>query len=271
MRALNRPTSWWGWHWEPPTPLSVVQLIQAGNMDTRLAALLWVAMERGASLIVAADPPSSGKTTTLSALMAFAPPDTAVYFTRGVGEAFALPPVSRSYHTYLLVNEMSDHIPVYTWGDDARRVFELLVQGYRLGTTMHADTVQGVLDQLEGDLQIPKTHVANLTLIMPLYIGRGYGVVRRVQEVVLLRPNGDAYMLSVIATWDQDDDTFHLFTDDEGRQSLAAWTGLTPEELDAQIEARSGFLQTLLTTGITAIPQVGEAIEGYYARPPSGG
>ncbi len=36
--------------------MSVIELIQAGNMSARLAALFWIAMERGASLIVAADP-----------------------------------------------------------------------------------------------------------------------------------------------------------------------------------------------------------------------
>ena len=123
MRALNQPTSWWGWHWEPPVPMSIIEIVNAGNLNARLAAMLWIAMERGASLIVAADPPSSGKTTTLSALLAFTPPDTAVYFTRGQGETFSLPPRSDAYPTYILINEMSDHIPVYTWDGNARRVF----------------------------------------------------------------------------------------------------------------------------------------------------
>ena len=28
---------------------------------------------------------------------------------------------------------MSDHIPVYTWDDNARRAFQLLADGYSLG------------------------------------------------------------------------------------------------------------------------------------------
>jgi len=105
--------------------MSIVELIKAGNLDARLAAMLWIAMERGASLIVAADPPSSGKTTTLTALLSFTPPETAVYFTQGMGETFALPPRSDSNPTYVLINEMSDHIPVYTWDANARRVTEI--------------------------------------------------------------------------------------------------------------------------------------------------
>src|SRR3990172_9900501 len=55
MRAANQPVSWWGWHWEPPVPLSIVQILRAGNMPPPPAAGFWLALERGASLIVAAD------------------------------------------------------------------------------------------------------------------------------------------------------------------------------------------------------------------------
>src|SRR3990172_669565 len=99
MRAINQPVSWWGWHWEPSVPMSAIELIRAGSMSPRLAAMFWVAMERGASLIVAADPPSAGKTTTLTALLTFTPPDTLVYFTRGLGEPFALPARTNSHPT----------------------------------------------------------------------------------------------------------------------------------------------------------------------------
>jgi hypothetical protein len=246
--------------------MSIIELIDAGNMDSRLAAMFWVAMERGASLIVAADPPSSGKTTTLSALMAFTPPDTAVYFTRGVGETFSLPDLSPAYHTYILVNEMSDHIPVYTWDDHARRTFELLAGGYRLGTTMHADTVDGVIAQLENDLSIPKAHVANLTFIVPIHIGHAATTIRRVQEVALLRPKGDSYTISRAAAWDPADDCFAVLTDAEARRVLAGWAGLAETSLDAELVDRAEFLETLRKTGVRDIPQVTAAIEGYYTR-----
>jgi hypothetical protein len=246
--------------------MSIIELIEAGNLDSRVAALFWVAMERGASLIVAADPPSSGKTTTLSALMAFTPPDTAVYFTRGMGETFALPPASRSYHTYIMVNEMSDHIPVYTWDDDARRAFELLAGGYRLGTTMHADTVEGVLGQLENDLSIPPAHVARLTFIVPMHIGQRGRTIRRIQEVAFIQPAGESYTISNAASWDPDGDSFTLLQDASTRETFAEWAGLSLDALDAEIKERSGFLDSLRETGVHEIPQVTAAIEGYYTR-----
>ena len=271
MRALNRPESWWGWHWEPPVPMSVIELIQAGNLSARLAALFWIAMERGASLIVAADPPSSGKTTTLSALLSFTPPDTAVYFTRGQGETFALPANSAAYRTYLLINEMSDHIPVYTWDDHARRAFELLAEGYSLATTMHADSVEGVLAQLEGDLSIPRRQIANLTFIVPLFIGRRQRVVRRVNEVAFLQPNGADLAVQTIASWRPEQDDFQVLPGEAEVETLARWAQLTPAELLDEIKRREEFLRGLEKAGTISVPEVTAAIEAYYEDAVRGG
>lgn len=247
--------------------MSITELIAAGNMDARVAALFWVAMERGASLIMAADPPHSGKTTTLSALLTFTKPDTAVYFTQGQGEQFLLPALSDEYDTYILVNEMSDHIPVYTWDSNARRVFEILSDGYRLATTMHDTTVEGVLGQLERDLSIPKRHLAQLTFVVPMFIGRANGrIVRRIEEIAYLQPKGDAYTISRIATWERETDTFALFSDDNARRAFAAWAKLSPEALDHQVTERAGLLEALRNTGANSIPEVNTAIESYYEQ-----
>jgi hypothetical protein len=271
MRALNQPVSWWGWHWEPPVPMSIIELIQAGNLDARLAAMLWIAMERGASLIVAADPPSSGKTTTLTALLSFTPPDTAVYFTRGMGETFSLPPRSDSYPTYILINEMSDHIPVYTWDDNARRAFELQDEGYSLATTMHDETVEGVIRQLREDLSVPPQQIAKLTFIIPIYLGHlGHpatsvrSMMRRVQEVAFVQPDGDGLSTTPIASWDLNSDSFAVLPEPEHREAYARWAGLSEDALDADLDKREAFLTTLLNTEVTAIPEVNHAIESFY-------
>lgn len=234
-------------------------------MDSRVAALFWVAMERGASLIIAADPPHSGKTTTLSALLTMTRPETLVYFTQGQGEQFLLPPISRSYDTYILINEMSDHIPVYTWDDNARRAFELLSEGYCLATTMHDTTTEGVLLQLERDLRVPKEQLAQLTFVVPMYIGRGgKGIIRRVIEIAQVERNGDGYKLSRLVEWQPEADTFITFADKSARDAFAAWARLAPADLEALIEERAGFLETLRNTGIREIPSVGAAIEAFY-------
>jgi hypothetical protein len=247
--------------------MSVCELIAAGNMDERMAAMFWIGMERGASIIVSAEPPNSGKTTTLSALLSFTPPDTLVYFTRGQGEPFALPVLADSYPTYILINEMSDHIPVYTWDDNARKAFELLSQGYRLASTMHDETVAGVLGQLRNDLSIPQDHLAHLTFFVQMYIGQVYPPIRRCSEVALVQPDGaEGMKMQTVATWRMGADTFEVLASLEDREAFAGWAGLTVAELEAEMGRRQEIIGEWMTSGATSIPEVNNAIEAFYAE-----
>ena len=271
MRAVNQPVAWWGYHWSPPEPLSIIEIIERGNMSPRLAALFWLGLERGASIMVAADPPTAGKTATLTALLAFAPRDSLAYFTRGLGETFDLPPLNGSSPTYILVNEMTDHLAVYTWGQYARRAFELVAQGYSLATTTHADTVAGVLDILEKDLRIPRPQIANLTFVATIYLGYGNGrALRRINEVAFLQPDGDSgegLRLSTIAGWDPRQDSFRVLESPEQVAALAAWAGMTADAFLAELARREEFLQSLQRQGVRDLRAVQEAVFSYRHQP----
>jgi hypothetical protein len=267
MRAVNQAVAWWGYHWSPPVPLSIIEIIERGSMSPRLAALFWLGLERGASLMVAADPPTAGKTATLTALLAFAPRESVAYFTRGLGERFDLPPLNDSCPTYILVNEMTDHLAVYTWGQYARRTFELLAQGYSLATTTHADTVVGVLDVLERDLRIPRHHIAHLTFVATIYMGYSNGrVLRRMNEVAFLQPDGasgDGLHLSTIATWNPENDSFHVLESPEQVAALAGWAGMPAEAFLAELARREEFLVRLQSQGVRDLRAVQEAVFSY--------
>ena len=53
---------------------------------------------------------------------------------------------------YLLVNEMSDHLPIYVWGRNARGALELAGRGYGMGATMHADSLDEAIALLRDQL-----------------------------------------------------------------------------------------------------------------------
>ncbi len=271
MRAVNQPVSWWGWHWEPPVPLSLVEVLQAGNMPPRLAAMFWLAMERGASLIVAAEPPSAGKTATLTALLSLTSPETVAYFTRGIGERFSLPPQTDAHPTYILVNEMSEDLPVYTWDAYARRVFELMAEGYSLATTMHADTVDEVLAILQGEIGIPQDHIAKLTFVVPLQLSPGpagaHSVRRRVREVAFVQPDGEGgFTRRKLAQWHADGDSFTVLEGEEEQQAFARWCGLSTEAMRQEIGKREAFLASLMKNGTFSIRAVNAAIERFYGE-----
>jgi hypothetical protein len=275
MRALNEPNSWWGWHgWSSqPVPLSITQILQAGTMPPELAALFWLSLERRASLILASDPPSSGKTTILTALFTFLPPETRAYFTCGWGETFDLPPPSDAAPIYILVNEMSDDLPVYSWGPYVVRIFELLAEGYPIGSTMHADTVEEVIAQLEGE-GVPRRHLAHLTLIAALrLVYAGGRVLRRLDEVALLGPGDgarDDLSVTPLCSWDADRDSFRLLEREGSAAALARRLGLGEGELRQEMERRGRFLADLVRDGVFTEAAVQRAVAGYRGGPSHG-
>jgi energy-coupling factor transporter ATP-binding protein EcfA2 len=259
VKALNQPESWWGWHgYNHPEALSITQILQAGTMPPRVAAILALAMERGAPMILAADPPGAGKTTLLTALLAFAPPESSVYFTRGWGETFRLPPRSPGDPpTYLLVNEISDHLPVYSWGPYVQREFELAAEGYSLMSTMHSETVDGVIEQLVDECDVPASNIGHLALVAPMYVGASGGRrIRRVSEVAVLEPLGGSYDRHSIARWQRATDTYEVLTTPAAMNALARRLGMEDDELIHALTKREELIETLLREEVTSIEDV---------------
>lgn len=258
MRALNQPESWWGWHgYNHPEPLSITEILRAGTMPPRVAAILWLAMERGRSIILAADPPGAGKTTILTALLAFTPPEAAVYFTRGWGETFRLPPRDGDAPVYIMINEISDHLPVYSWGPYVQRAFELMADGYALASTMHADTVEGVLEQLTEECDVPPQHLGHLAFVVPLFVGvNGGRRIRRVSEVGVLEPLGPGYDRHSVARWRPDDDAYDVLSTPAEVNAVARRLGMEDEEFLGELHRRELFIDDLLREGVTSIDEV---------------
>ncbi len=268
MRAVNQPESWWGWHgWNQPEALSRVQIMQAGTLPPRMAAAFWLGLERGASFIFAAEPPGAGKTTLLTALLPYTRDDTMAYFTRGWGETFDLPPPSDDYPTYILVNEISDHLPVYSWGPYVVECFRLLSEGYSLLSTLHAETVEEVIDQLVEDNDAAPEHVAKLTFVAPMVVeNREGGTLRRVRDIGLLSHDGAGIEIERLATWDAKADTFSVLEEESSRQTLAVRLGLELEDFESSLAEREVFLQRLLDEGVSDIPAVEQAVEEFKAN-----
>jgi hypothetical protein len=140
------PEGWWGYHWAPPTPMSAVELIGTPTFDSRLMAMLWAVVARRRTVMLSSEAPQAGKTTALSALVDFLPDDTTGIFVRGWWEQYDWLDEIEPGTGYLLINEMSDHLPIYVWGRAARGALMLAGKGWGLGATMHADSLPEALE-----------------------------------------------------------------------------------------------------------------------------
>ena len=268
MRAVNEHESGWRWHgWNQQEALAIVQIMEAGTLPPRMAGAFWVGLEHGASFIFAAAPPGAGKTTLLTALLAFAREDTRAYFTRGWGETFDLPPPSDDYPTYLMINEISDHLPVYSWGPYVVECFRLLSEGYSLLSTLHAETIDEILEQLIDDNDAAAEHVAKLTFVAPMVVeNREGGTLRRVRDVGLLSYKSGKIETELLATWDAKADVFSVLEDEASRQTLADRLGMELDAFEAGLAKRETFLQGLLDEGQSSIPAVEAAVAEFNAN-----
>ena len=290
------PRGWWGSHRSPPQPRSIVELIRAGTIDAEVAALVWLLVEARVPLIVAAERSRTGKSTLLEALLDFMPPGAQRRELDGVAETFdwlahardlgwqqaqpmAAPATPADpMTTWLIAQELSDHLPSYVWGDAARVALRAVSLGFGLAATIHADSLEEVFDALRR----PPVALTDdeLTRLGVVLIMRAYppppgdleaGPARRVVAAHYVRPlardaHGHVQRLgpAVLATWDEREDEFEHF----------AW-GILPElaeragrragDFEEELERRRAYLEGLAAAGVVEMDKVRIAIDGYRA------
>ncbi|MBU6424421.1 MAG: hypothetical protein KGQ88_10330 [Chloroflexi bacterium] len=257
------PVGWWGWSWEPPVPMSLTEILAAGNLDLRTAALCWLVLEAHGSMLIAAEQPHSGKTTTLTAFLDVLPSTVRRVFIRGWAETFDYLRHTEPARTLLLANELSSHLPVYLWGPKAVETFRTLRKGYALASTLHADSADEAVAQLTGDLGIDPADLSriDLLLVMRLYrAGTAYGpLVRRVVSVHrLVADLAGAVRPLPLVEWDAERDA-HDHDPGAELEMLCLRRGSSPETLSAEIARREAYLGDLTARGVTDIPAVRDA------------
>jgi hypothetical protein len=264
-RDYDMPIGWWGWNWEPPVPMSVTQLLEAGNMDARTAALCGMAIESHGSMLIAAEQPHSGKTTTLTALLDYLPNATRRVFIRGWAETFDFLGQTRPDSTLMLANELSSHLPVYLWGPKAVRVFAALGRGYALASTLHADSCDEALAQLVGELGVDRNDLArvNLLMVMRIYATTGGGYARRVVSVHRLVPRGGTVTALPLVTHDEREDSHAHDAPAEIDLIHSLRQSADREGLAEELERRSEQLTDLVDRGCRSIPEVRAALASY--------
>lgn len=270
----------------PPGSRSIVELIRMGTLDTQLAATLWLLVEARMPLLVASEAEGSDMATLLHALLDFSLPETRVVELAGSVETFEwLPQASdlgwpglarrtsratpiRPEATVLLVPEFSDRLPAHTWGDAARIAVRAASIGYGLVGTIHADSLDEVLEAFKRrPVDLTEDELSYLGVV--LVFRRLDGGRRRIVAAHVLRPvsrdmHGHVQRLgpAVLATWDPVADAFEHF----------GW-GVVPElalrvrrragDFELETDARRDFLDELVALGVVEVDRVRAALVRY--------
>jgi hypothetical protein len=248
-----------------------VSLIREKVLDAELGALLWLLLEGHVPLVVAAAAPGTGRSTLLEAVLAFLPPSTRRVPLTGRAEQYAVLEGQAPGATYLVAEELSDHLPTYTWGPQAQALIRALQQGHGLGTTIDADSLEEVYARLgRPPVSLSEDELRFLGVVLILRLVQSPdGPLRRVVAAHYLRPlerDKEGHLQrrppAVLATWDAAGDAFEHF----------AW-GVTPElarrvgrsqaDLEQEQATRARALQDLVDQGVDDPAEVRTAIQGY--------
>ncbi len=264
---------WWrGRLFEPAGRLSILDLVNFGTLNLRLASILWLIMEHRASVLVVAGPNWAGKSTLLNALLDFLRPEIKQIHLDGEAEDFRFLAHAVPSRTYMVASEINWY-GFYLWGEEARRAFELLSHGYALGSTMHARTVEEAVGILHYHLGLPLSLIANLDAVITLRMiwdRRGATEPKRLVETVgLIGPGKRGISIEVIASRNPTDKELYYAGEGELSAALAKRYKIKYSQITQEIRLRERFLANLLTKNVHSYGKVREAIVEFYRDRPS--
>ncbi|AOW79987.1 type II secretion system protein E [Halodesulfurarchaeum formicicum] len=267
---------------EPFTPAT---LIEYDTFSLDQMAYLWLAIESNKSLIFAGGT-ASGKTTSMNAVSMFVPPNAKVVTIEDTRELTLhhdnwLSSVTREslgegedISMYDLLRSSLRHRPEYivvgeVRGREAMTLFQAMNTGHTTFSTMHADSVQTVINRLENEpINVPRAMIQSLDVLSVqtlTYVGEQR--VRRTNTIAEIegidQRTGDLDY-SMAFEYDPETDSFNQF-DSVVLEEIRQDRGWSRSELLREFRDRKRVLQYLLEQDVRDYRRFTAVINDYYA------
>jgi len=269
---------------EPFTP---VDLIEYGTFSVEQMAYFWLCIEHNKSLIFAGGT-ASGKTTSMNAVSMFIPPRSKVLTIEDTRELSLyhdnwLSSVTREQtgegsdiDMYELLRSALRHRPEYiivgeVRGGEAVTLFQAMNTGHTTFSTMHADSIETVINRLENEpINVPRAMVQSLDMLSIQTLTRFGGErVRRaktVGEIGGIDQRTGELDYSSAFQWLANSDEFQR-NDSSLLDEIQEERGWSRSELLSEMEDRQQFLRRLLDRNVTDYRTFTALVNEYYADP----
>jgi flagellar protein FlaI len=268
-------------------PLTPVDLLEYGTFSVEQMAYFWLCIEHNKSLIFAGGT-ASGKTTSMNAVSMFIPPRAKVLTIEDTRELSLyhdnwLSSVTRERRyegtdidMYDLLRSALRHRPEYivvgeVRGDEATTLFQAMNTGHTTFSTMHADSIETVINRLENEpINVPRAMVQSLDMLSIQTLTRsGDQRVRRAKtigEIVGIDQRTGELDYSSAFDWNAEADEFRR-NDSSLMSEIADERGWSRAELLREIRRRERFLELLLELDIADYRTFTALVNEYYADP----
>lgn len=272
-------------------PFSIIDLIKRGTLNERMAAYFWLLLESKMSFMIVGGT-GAGKTSTLNALLSLmsqndklvtvedtpelSPPlenwtqlHTRQSFQFGSGSStsisiFELLKMSLRYRPdYIIVGEIR--------GEEAYVLFQALATGHGGLCTMHAESLDNVVNRLTSPpMNVSKVYIPLMNCA--IHIQRvelpkqkeGISFGRRIRSVWEIE---QFEQYNELVTWNPKEDTFTIhFENSFHLKRIATNSGITMESVLKELNTRESFLKEMVKTDIRNQNDVAKHILSYYTK-----
>ncbi|MGL6299045.1 MAG: CpaF family protein, partial [Methanobacteriaceae archaeon] len=271
-------------------PLTIVDLIKSGTLNTNLAAFLWLCIDglgvKPANILIAGGT-SSGKTTTLNALSSFISPRERIVSIEDtlelqIPKEHVLPMETRPPNIegkgeidmdILVKNSLRqrpDRVIVgEVRGKEAITLFTALNTGHSGFGTLHANNSRETISRLiNPPMDVPKIMISAIDfIIMQKRIYKSDGVsFRRVSEVAeVVGMEEGTVQLNKVFEWNPKNDIIeNVGISSNTIQSIAKLKGILMEDVEKDLTSRNFLLDFLVNNNINSINDFNYYIEAYY-------
>jgi flagellar protein FlaI len=270
-------------------PFSIIDLIELGTVDERIAAYFWMLIENRMSIAVIGGT-GAGKTSTLNALASLVTPSMKIVTVEEIPELnfphenwvqlvsresyglgstktgevslFDLVRTSLRYRPdYIVVGEIR--------GAEAFVLFQALATGHGGMTTLHAESLDYAVKRLTSppmnvaEAYIPLLNVA--TMVERVQLPKARGPVRFGRRLRSITEVVDIGKFKLVADWDPVSDSFKTrFEESILLDRIAVRNGVRKEDLLRELERRASFLAELRAKEIRKNVDVAKHITNYY-------
>lgn len=272
-------------------PLTISDLITFKTLSSEMAAYLWYIIENRASVLVAGGV-ASGKTTMLNCLSMFIKPEMKIVSVEDTQELNLphenwIPSVVRLGFGHedkrtgtitmfdllkAAVRQRPDYIIVgEVRGEEAYTLFQAMATGHLGMCTLHAESVEAVINRLESEpMNIPKSLIAMTNVIMVMQRTEIEGKPSRKASTTAEIAGFDqknGISTEDIFNWNQKFDAFSYAGHSTILDKQMKKMGTTHEDIRRELNRRQTVLDWMAQNGIRRYTDVASLIREYYANP----
>jgi len=276
-------------------PFTPIHLVKNKTASPEMMAYFWLGVENGESMIVCGGT-ASGKTSTLNSIALFIPPGAKIVTmedtreinlphmnwipgtTRsGVGERGPDGKTAGEIDMYDLMRASLRQRPNYiivgeVRGKETYTMFQAMATGHTTYSTMHADSVQSMVNRLENEpINCPRILLTALrNVIIQSQVRVGTELTRRMKQVIEIvgfEPDTNELISNTVYEWDQATDRFvykgHSFLFDK----IMEMKSLTHEEMMQEFHRRVDIINFMVYRDVTDHRRIWEITNQYYKDP----